>query len=368
MSAYRELFSDYSNLEERDFSKLHLIILGLDGQDLNTYLQGCSRTIIDQCDNQGLTALHWAVRRGDLTNVESLLRHGANPNVVSRTGYNSLHYAAYKSVVGIIDLLLSYGVDTEHCNSYLATPLPTVCSYRGHDTACVKRLIEGGARINTWDNQGATALMWASQQNSASSLQYLLENGAAINLQTFSGETALTIAVQHNAHEVIPILITHGADLTHHTVSGRSLLHEAAETGDEETLVILTSVGICGIEVNRKAKDGAMAWELARKRAYASPEWRTAFANLVASINQRVPESAKDSSEFHSCGSKNSMKGSSFPLVRLSDLIRVIEDSVYQRAVQANDCLRPILQQCFSAVSVAPVVCLAIAWYLLMRS
>ena len=58
----------------------------------------------------GRTALHWAVRRGDLAIVKLLLQNGANPNVVSQLGSNSLHFAAMAENVGIIDLLLNYSM------------------------------------------------------------------------------------------------------------------------------------------------------------------------------------------------------------------------------------------------------------------
>ena len=323
LKLYQQLFSSNDDFESRGLSALHQIALCLDGRELKTYLRNCSPVEIDRVDDRGRTALHWAVKRGDLVNAELLLRNGSNPNIAAELGSNTLHFAAQRGEFDTINLLLKYGADVNHGNVSMLTPLMVLCESTKTDSARVLQLVHGGARLNEQDCQGATALMYASQGCSPPVLQCLLEHGARINMQTLDGETALIVAVQTNSHGAISVLINHGADLTYLLPSKRSLLHTAADHGDEATLAILTSAGICGIDVNHKDKDGATAWDLARARNGVTPEWRAAFADLVASINLRVPEPKTASDP------KLPARAFPVPRVRLSDLLRIAEDSLY---------------------------------------
>ena len=206
------------------------------------------------------------------------------------------------------------------------------------------------------DRQGATALMYASQNNSVSTLRHLLQNGVALNIQAKEGETALIVALESNSHGALSILIDHGADLTQITPSKRSLLHTAAEFGDETSLSILTSACIRRIGVHQKDKGGTTAWNLARARNDISPAWRAAFADLVAGIDSSMPDPTADADSLRS---RRVISG---PRVRLSDLICVAEDKLYLWAIQANEVLNVIIPMSFSAGFPVLIVVLAITW------
>ena len=241
----------------------------------------------------------------------------------------------------------------------MITPLMRLCEFRKDSQACLQRIINRGAKINAQDFLGGTALMHASQGSLMLTLRRLLENGAALSLQTLEGETAITGALQVNSHGAISLLISHGADLTCYTPSQRSLLHIAAKFGDEATLVILALACIRGIDVNHKGKDGATAWDLARARNHISSEWPAAFANLVVIIKERIPDPTANSDHGPSA------RAFPVPRVRLSDLIRIVEDNLYRWAIQANGYLNAMLLMSVSAgflVLAAFGCCLAYAY------
>lgn len=64
---------------------------------------------LNELDNFGNSALHWAVMRGDLDIVELLLRSGANPNTMCSQGYTPKWSAADFGLHEIELLLNSYG-------------------------------------------------------------------------------------------------------------------------------------------------------------------------------------------------------------------------------------------------------------------
>ena len=287
--------------------------------------------------------------------VEMLLRLGADPHIRATQGSaTALYFAAGRGNFRIIDLLLKYGADANSCDLLQSTPLMRMFMPPAQpDRSCVKRLVDGGAMIHAQDFQGATALLFAAQNGHKLGIEMLLRCGATVDIPTIDGETALTVAIQTNRHTAITPLLAHGASLRQHSVSGRSLLHEAAEHGDQETLRLLTSARIRGVKIGHKSSAGTTAWDLARKRVDVTPEWRDAFVDLIASVNESMPEPppsrAKVSNKF------------SMPGMRLSDMIRAAEDRIWAGAEYTYE-FASRLPRLLSALLVS---CLAFLWYMM---
>ena len=264
------------------------------------YLQGCSHEEINCSDSRGNTALNWAAQRRRPGLVRLLLEHGADPNHCDKRGFSALHNAAPRGDSTSTSYLLKYGAIVDARTSHDSTPLMLTFSdllsgLRNAALTCVQCLIDAGANVNTQDAQGATPLGFASQYGSIPAVKFLLSNGAEIDRPANDGETPLTAAVQTNQHDVSRILLAHGANAAHHTLAGRSLLHEAAEYGDEKTLQLLTSFRIRGIQRERQSSDGKTARNLAGKREDVTGAWRLAFAELLASVDESIPEPGHES-------------------------------------------------------------------------
>ena len=360
---YKRLFNDYNSLENRNFTTLHRIVLGLDSRDLSTYLQMCPQTEIASIDSQGFSALHWAAQRGDPKMIRLLLEQGSDPNFISRQGYSAIHHAARSGTLTGIDYLLRYGARVDARNLEGSTSLLYIYSSsvsKMPHLACSHRLIKAGANLNIQDNFGATPLYYTSQFGKTLGLQLLLKNGAETDKPDFKGETPLTVSVQANHHEVIPILLKHGANLAHHTVAGRSLLHEAAEYGDEQTLRILTLARIRGVQVEHKSSDGKTARDLASKRTDVTGEWRMAFIDLLASVDESVPEPPPKRD------SRYALDLNQIPQIRLSDVIKIIEDVCYEGMRFIYQYMIRVLPLRFPFFSFL-IVFLAFAWYLFTK-
>jgi len=70
----------------------------------------------------GCASLQDAVKRGDVTEVQRLIREGENINVKNVYGHTPLHLAAYKGYVEVVKLLISSGAD--HTKKNTAGKLP----------------------------------------------------------------------------------------------------------------------------------------------------------------------------------------------------------------------------------------------------
>lgn len=64
---------------------------------------------LDDADDHGFTALHYASDLGDRECVDELLQHGASPNVKNHYGYTPLHYAACHDDPALVSALLEAG-------------------------------------------------------------------------------------------------------------------------------------------------------------------------------------------------------------------------------------------------------------------
>jgi uncharacterized protein len=128
----------------------------------------------------GMTALHWAARRGDVAMVQALIQAGAHVEAPTRIGaYTPLHVAA-----------------------------------RGGHAAVVRALLGAAAHARATTTSQATPLHLAAGSGSADAVTALLDRGASVNaLESSWGQTPLIFAAANNRVEVIKILIARGAEL-----------------------------------------------------------------------------------------------------------------------------------------------------------
>lgn len=91
-------------------------------------------------------------------------------------------------------------------------------------------LLDHGAKVDSVDNDGWTALMWAAWSGLSNVANLLVERGCPLNAADRQGNTALIIAAQRGNHEIVEILVTKHADLSLRNRAGLTAL-EAAERG-----------------------------------------------------------------------------------------------------------------------------------------
>jgi ankyrin repeat protein len=110
---------------------------------------------INAIDNRGFSALHFAVKRDQSGAVVStLLRHGANPNLVPNDGRTSIEFALrvrpYPINITIMQLLVDYGaiVDGHYTKAYLRTCLSDGHMWTPSTEAQVSFLIKHGVNLN----------------------------------------------------------------------------------------------------------------------------------------------------------------------------------------------------------------------------
>lgn len=151
---------------------------------------------VNAAQGDGMTALHWAARRGDDGMARLLLDAGARPGAVTRLGdYTPLHLAAE----------LGHAQVTEH-------------------------LLEAGAPHGAETTTGLRAIHFAASAGSVETVQTLLERGADVNdVDGSRRRTPLLFATAANRLPVMRLLLERGAD-----VSARTLVVDYAARGTED--------------------------------------------------------------------------------------------------------------------------------------
>jgi hypothetical protein len=108
-------------------------------------------------DSVGNSTLSDAVRAGQTTVIDELLRAGADVNSSSRSGGTAL-----------ITAVLS------------------------RNTKVLQQVLAAGARLNTQDDRGETALMWAARMSNREMAEMLIDAGADIAIRDDLGRNAAT--------------------------------------------------------------------------------------------------------------------------------------------------------------------------------
>ena len=246
-------------------------------QALRLIAQGAD---VNAAEQDGTTALMWAVHRGDFPLVQALLKAHARIDASNAYGANAMLQAAQFGDVRIIEALLKAGANVESPNPDGETALMLVA--RAGNVEAAKLLLKHGANanaredfrgqsaliwaaaesqpemvklligahaevnarslINTHRRQvtgepraqarppgGMTALLYAARQGCLACVRYLAEGHADLNLADPEGITPMLIATENFNFDIAAYLIKHGADVNRWDWWGRTPLYAAVD-------------------------------------------------------------------------------------------------------------------------------------------
>jgi len=133
--------------------------------------------------NDGSTALHWAVQRGNVELVNLLVRAGANVKAATREGVTPLWLASLNGDPAALGALLEAGADPNEKLPLGRSPL--MIASRTGNVAAMTVLLDKGADPNAKDTlRGTTPIMWAADEGHAPALKLLIARGADIKARS----------------------------------------------------------------------------------------------------------------------------------------------------------------------------------------
>jgi ankyrin repeat protein len=148
-------------------------------------------TALAGCSARPDTPLTMAAAAGDEDQVRALLSGRADPNEPDSHGWSALHWAIRSGQIGAMRALLEAGADVdardEGCNGW--TPLMTAIHKDRTDLALL--LLEAGADVDARSPGGTTGLIMAAGYGHTDTVRTLLEHGADPYAESAPGLNAL---------------------------------------------------------------------------------------------------------------------------------------------------------------------------------
>lgn len=207
-------------------------------KDYETFLLFLNAGMSLEAKNRmGETPLIAAARSGDGRIVAMAIRKDAFLENRDNEGMTALCWAARRGYTEIAQQLLEAGsfVDTPDL-TYKVTPLMYAC-FEGHFMTA-RRLLQAGADINKTNKDGGTALHNAAYSGVPDLVELLLVNGAKVNVQIYNGYTPLMYAIHSGNREVVAMLMEFGANANLRNAEGDTAA-DIARSLDLEYLIPL---------------------------------------------------------------------------------------------------------------------------------
>lgn len=239
-----------------------------------------SAAAMEERDNTGRAAIHYAVSQGDAETVELMLKKGVDVNLTqdapSEAGDTPLHLACVYGRADIAKLLLASGADDTIRNAAGETPAYYAAAEnrRRRELTAKEReeLFSILPHIDIPGNEGRTPLMVLMLRRDLSDekiklLPLLLKKGAQINRTDNEGDTALLLYARNfgGGLEMLRAFFDAGADFNAVNAEGNNVLHYALEDYNERAANYLIKKGT---DYNRANLDGVTPAQIAAERGY----------------------------------------------------------------------------------------------------
>ena len=186
------------------------------------------------------TPLHSAAELGDLALVDLLLRHGADPDEITRIDdmETAVEVATKARQMAVVERLAP-----------LTTRLDWEAASKAGDIRGLARLISKGHDLNALDGFGQTALMRAAHAGRTDAVEWLIEQGADLDHSSKYHLTALMLAVIGGHAATARVLLRAGADTSTKATgapgfAGKTAAELAEDRGDRHLAAELRGTGI----------------------------------------------------------------------------------------------------------------------------
>lgn len=221
-------------------------------------------TRLRAANTPGRLGLHQLVWAENVDGVRDWIAAGRPLDEQDRDGDTALMAAASQYRWEMCHLLIDAGADV-NLAGWQGGPL-AAAAYRG-DVATCGALLRAGARPETKDQRGRTALHGAASQGHVEIAQMLLAAGAGVDVaDTEWGHTPLMEAAAYGHTDTVRLLLRHGADTNARSDGRDTALMRAAERyeAEPEHLQTVQVLLAAGADPNLRDRDGRTTLSRAR--------------------------------------------------------------------------------------------------------
>ncbi|KAI3798631.1 hypothetical protein L1987_33909 [Smallanthus sonchifolius] len=179
--------------------------------------------------------LNSAAFNGDLSQIKSLIRSGADPNKKDYDGRSPLHLAASKGHMDITLFLIQNGVEVNISDNFGNTPLLEAIK-NGHDNVASMLVKEGGS----WNiNNAGNFLCSYVARGDIDFIRRILSNGIDPNSKDYDFRTPLHVATSQGSYLIAKLLVEAGASVLLKDRWGNTPLDEARSSGNRILIKLL---------------------------------------------------------------------------------------------------------------------------------
>ena len=233
----RELLAKGAKIGEGCQNAIEVCLL-LNNIDMLHLVLANSEEGINAASSRGDTALLGVSRRGAEGIVDSLLALKADPNIADqRRGYTPLRVAGENNHLSIVKKLIAHGAKLNTIDSIGDTALIR-SSFWGR-VAIVQVLLEAGADPNLAGAGGMTPLLWAIYWDELDTAEVLLKGGADVNLVNRAGISPLELAARRGSAAMLKLVLTY-FDTTSHT--GKATVRRALAQAVKRKAIMMQTI------------------------------------------------------------------------------------------------------------------------------
>ena len=217
---------DYHSKENDNSTVLHISVFKKYFYITELFLEYCKdnnkeglKNFINEQNDLGVTAIHYAAFRGNVKIIKLLIENGADINIKTKRQLNIIHYCAQGNKPSS---LMYFYLELMKTNNYQlikdqdsggSTPLHWAAYTNSEDALLYlikldifKDEKEKQNYIDQQDDQGYTPLHLAVSSKSSRIVMKLLQNGASPDKKDNKGRTPLNLAISKKQNEIIEII------------------------------------------------------------------------------------------------------------------------------------------------------------------
>lgn len=200
------------NQTEQDPKKVEELINAIKKDDL-TQVETFLKQGVDPntADSYGNTLLHIASDSNDPKMLQLISSNGANPDLKNKVGDTVIHHAARKKNVEALKILAPLSKDLNVLNQVGRSALHIAISSKNKESVNV--LLDNKADPNVLDKDLNAPIHSVIARGEGELLDILLKKGANPNVENNNGQTSLVVCIERANKEFVKKLVDNGADV-----------------------------------------------------------------------------------------------------------------------------------------------------------